>query len=198
MLRRDDVERLKSQLQESPGPVVTSALGSREQTPFLEAGFAPRESLYLLRHDLARIPTAGELTKIRNARRGDLDDVLRIDREGFDDFWVFDRNAIAHARKATPNHRYVVATIDRTIVGYAITGHAGRTGYLQRLGVAESARRQGIGGQLIADSLTWARRAGAQEVLVNTQEINDTARRVYERHGFVLDAERLTVLEWQR
>ena len=198
MLGRSDVERLKTQFQDAPGPIVTSALGHREQAAFLEAGFSRRESLYLLRHDLTGVPPENGPAKIRNARRADLDTVLQIDREGFDNFWVFDREAIAHARKATPNHRYVVATIDRTIVGYAITGHANKAGYLQRLGVAAQSRRQGIGGQLITDSLHWAARAGAREVLVNTQEINETARNVYERHGFVLDDERLTVLEWER
>lgn len=198
MLATSDVERLKNQYQDSPGPIVTSALGPREQVPFLEAGFVPRESLYLLRHNLEGIRADQGRAKVRNARRTDLDSVLKIDRQGFDDFWAFDRDAISHARKATPSHRYVVATIDRTVHGYAITGQAGKSGYLQRLGVAEQSRQQGIGGQLITDSLRWAQRAGAHEVLVNTQEINETARRIYERHGFTLDTERLTVLEWVR
>jgi hypothetical protein len=33
-------------------------------------------------------------------------------------------------------------------------------------------------------------------MLVNTQVINDNARRLYEHLGFVLDNEQLKVLEW--
>lgn len=197
-LQRNDVERIKNQLQDAAGPIVTSALAPREQSAFINAGFSARESLYLLRHDLISLPDTAGPSHIRNARRNDLDEVLRIDHEGFDDFWAFDKHALGHARRATPNHRYVVATIDRQVLGYAITGQAGKVGYLQRLGVATAARKRGIGGQLIADALRWSARAGAQSVLVNTQEINGAARRVYERHGFVLDDERLTVLEWHR
>lgn len=197
-LQRSDVERIQQQLQDDEGPIVTSALAPKEQHAFLSAGFAPRESLYLLRHDLTELPTPVGPAEVRAARRSDLDAVLRIDREGFDDFWAFDKPALAHARRATPHHRYVVATAGREILGYAITGKAAKTGYLQRLCVAAHAQKKGIGAQLIADALLWSARAGARSVLVNTQEINDAARRIYERTGFVLDDQRLTVLEWER
>ena len=196
-LTREDVERVKSQLANTQGPIVTTALAPAEQQPFLDCGFQPRESLYLLRHDLGNIgPTTG-WAKIRSARRNDLHKVLEIDRSGFDDFWVFDRQALTAARKATPDHRYVVATHQREIVGYAVTGRGGTTGFLQRLGVSSHHRRRGIGTQLVRDSLHWARGGGAHTMLVNTQEINAGARDLYEATGFVLDEQRLTVLKWE-
>jgi ribosomal protein S18 acetylase RimI-like enzyme len=45
------------------------------------------------------------------------------------------------------------------------------------------------------DGLLWARRRGAGSVLVNTQESNDAAVRLYERMGFVREANGLAVLE---
>ncbi len=197
-LDRSEVERVMAQLADTPGYVVTAALSSREQEPFLAAGFTPRESLYLLKHDLENIARPKGPCIIRNARRSDLGRVLEIDRQGFDDFWVFDRDALIAARRATPKNRYVVATLDQQIVGYAVSGHAGMTSFLQRLGVATEARRQGVGSQLILDALLWAQKVSGLAMFVNTQEINTTALQVYERHGFGLDDERLTVLEWQR
>jgi len=198
LLVRSEVERVLYQLDDDSGPVVTTALGTREQQPFLEAGFTPRESLYLLRHDLRNLPHVSSPTKIRSGRRGDLQRVLDIDHESFDDFWTFDRHGLTAARRATPSHRYVVAIHDRQIAGFAVSGHAGSTGYLQRLGVAKDFRKRGIGSQLIVDGLQWTIDQGASEMLVNTQEVNKAALRLYESHGFILDDERLTVLEWQR
>jgi len=197
-LTSSDVDRIKDELVDTPGPIVTSALTNREQSPFLAAGFSPRESLYLLRHDLRDIAEPSGPTTIRNARRSDLDAVLTIDHQGFDDFWAFDREALHAARKATPTHRYVVATHNRQVVGYAVSGHAGSTSYLQRLSVATDFRGRGAGSQLILDALAWGVRSGANAMLVNTQEVNLRALEVYQSHGFVLDDERLTVLEWNR
>ena len=197
-LDRSEVERVMEQLVDTPGDVVTTALSSAEQAPFLAAGFTPRESLYLLKHDLENLVRPTGPCAIRNGKRSDLDRVLEIDHQGFDDFWAFDRDALTAARRATPRHRYVVATLDQRVVGYAVSGHAGMTSFLQRLGVAADVRRQGIGSQLILDALLWAQRVSALAMFVNTQEINTTALQVYENHGFGLDDERLTVLEWRR
>lgn len=180
------------------GPVVTSAMTTVEQDGFVEAGFVERESLHMLRHSLRETPEHHDVTSMRAGRRGDTARVLEIDAESFDEFWKLDRNGLAAARKATPVHRYRVATIDRRVVGYAITGRAGRSAFLQRLGVDPEVRGRGIGAQLVTDSLRWAIGEGSSSMLVNTQVVNDNARSLYERLGFELDREQLKVLEWPR
>ena len=80
------------------------------------------------------------------------------------------------------------------IVGYAVTGRAGPRGYLQRLAVHPDHQRAGLGGALVVDGLRWLRRWGAKEVLVNTQEGNEPAVRLYEALGFELRPEGLAVL----
>lgn len=195
------VERIKKQLSSEPGPIVTTALVEREQRPFLDAGFQPRERLHLLSQTLPadRTPSAARTgVAIRAGRRGDVDATLEIDRRSFDSFWVFDRDGLASARRATPIHRYAVAHIDNRVVGYCVTGKAGTTGFLQRLGVDPDYRRQGIAGQLIDDSRAWAVRQSAQRILVNTQEINEGALALYLDQGFTLEADKLAVLEWVR
>lgn len=55
---------------------------------------------------------------------------------------------------------------------------------LEELYVAPELRGQGIGGELLTGALAECRRSGAQEMLINVDEIDHGARRFYERHGF--------------
>lgn len=193
----DDVQRLIAHLiPRTGGPIVTSALATIEQDGFREAGFVEREALHLLRHSLKSIPSHDRPTRLRSARRSDTSRVLEIDALSFDDFWKLDRDGLSASRKATPVSRYIVATIDRCIVGYAVTGRSGQATFLQRLGVDPAHRGQGVGGQLVADAIEWAIGEGGSSMMVNTQVINENALRLYERMGFVLDREQLKVLEW--
>lgn len=193
----DEVRKTLDRLPEVSGPVVTSALSTVEQDAFVTCGFVERESLYLLRHRLVDVPDIVSAATIRNARRGDITDVLEIDKASFDRFWSFDRNGLSSARKATPQNRYVVAVLDRTIVGYAITGSAGTTGFLQRLAVRPGHRGQRIGSHLVSDAAAWAVRRGCASMMVNTQTSNSEAFALYKHLGFTVDSDRLKVLEWK-
>ena len=197
MLTEADVRSAMRRLDPAAGPVVTSALSPVEQEPFTSFGFVERESLHLLRHDFSsRPPWTRNRLRIRSARRRDLDRVLDIDHASFDDFWRFDRAALLSARRATPVHRYVTARLDKEVVGYAITGVAGSTSYLQRLAVDPGARRLGVGSQLVHDAIEWAIGRGTLAMLVNTQKRNEGAVQLYRSLGFQLDDHQLKVLEW--
>lgn len=198
-LSTGDIERILAQLSDVQGRIVTSALSPMEQPSFRDAGFTTRESLYLLTHQLQDRPkeTKGR-HDLRAGRRTDTARVLDIDERSFDSFWALDREALSAARKATPVHRYRVATIDRKVVGYAVSGRSGRSTFLQRLGVDPEARGQGIGTDLIRDALDWAVSEGGTSMLVNTQTVNANAKRLYQSLGFVLSNDTLDVLEWTR
>lgn len=200
-LEDDDVQRILAQVATQEvarrGRIVTSALASSEQTAFRAAGFVDREALHLLRHRLTDIPAhTGSAHRTRAGRRTDLHAVLAIDRDSFDRFWALDREAFTAAKKATPTHRYRIALVDGTVAGYAITGRATQSSFLQRLGVAPEHRGKGIGSQLVIDAMHWAKNDGATSMLVNTQTSNENALRLYESLGFVLSAEQLMVLQW--
>ena len=125
----------------------------------------------------------------------DVDAVLGVDAEAFDAFWRFDHDGLADARAATPTHRFQVAVVDRTIVGYHVTGRAGILGYLQRLAVQPAYHGRGIGTALVGDALAWCRRHRCTSVMVNTQEANRRALRLYEHLGFIPEPHGLAVLE---
>jgi ribosomal protein S18 acetylase RimI-like enzyme len=185
--------------------VITGALSETEMVPFLDAGFQVRERLHLLNHPMTdiegrrrdgtpRVPTF-------RARRADRAAVLALDHEAFQPFWRLDEVALDESLMATPVARFRVTGGQRSLrsgrdplTGYAVFGWASDRGYLQRLAVHPDHRGQGLAESLIRDGLRWLRRRGATCTLVNTQEGNDKALRLYQRMGFVPERHGLVVL----
>jgi GNAT superfamily N-acetyltransferase len=170
--------------------IVTNAMSSTDAGPFLDAGFQIRAELDLLTRPLDEVPPRGAPTH----RARDRAAVLALDHRAFDDE-AFDAAALDAALRATAAVRFRIVGPPRAPSGYAITGAAGRRGYVQRLAVHPDARRQGIGAALLVDGLRWARRRGAREAVVNTHRTNVGARSLYASHGFVEHPTGLVVLE---
>ncbi len=105
----------------------------------------------------------------RRARKGDRGAVLELDHRSFDGFWRLDADGLTNAIEATPSSRFRVAEGADRLLAYAVTGRAGQHGYLQRLAVDPSVRREGYGRAVVFDGLRWLRRHGATQALVNTQ-----------------------------
>lgn len=170
--------------------VVTSALSPADSLPFVDAGFEVRERLHLLEHDLTSLPApngAADRRRCRRAWRNDRASVIELDRLAFDRFWRLEEQGLREALQATPAVRFRVADFDdsrRGAIAYAITGRAGRRGYLQRVAVHPDGRRQGWGRALVLDALRWLARHDVQRALVNTQWTNDAALALYESCGF--------------
>jgi ribosomal protein S18 acetylase RimI-like enzyme len=183
---------------------VTPALSPLEAEAFFQAGFGLFERLYLLSCSVADAtnltpsgPVGGQSpVKLVAGRPWHDRAVLDVDGRAFRGFWKFDRLSLGEAKTATPSKRYRVAKIDGRIVGYAVTGRAGRRGYLQRLAVDPEVQGRGIGKELVADSFRWLDRRGVDLSLVNTQESNATALGLYEHIGYRRQPEGLLVLRW--
>jgi ribosomal protein S18 acetylase RimI-like enzyme len=194
-----DIDRcLATLLQRGVSRAVTPALSPFEAEPFYQAGFELLERLHLLscRLDEASSGPVDSPARSRPGRPWHDAAVLEVDRRAFSGFWRFDRLALKEAKTATPSRRFRVARLNGDIVGYAVTGRAGPRGYLQRLAVDPAVQGQGVGSMLVNDSFDWLRRRGAEETLVNTQETNETALRLYERLGYRRHTQGLLVLRW--
>lgn len=162
--------------------VVTNALGPADTLPFVDSGFSVHERLHLLTHDLEHLP---EIThESRRARASDRARVLVLDARAFRPFWQLDAEAMTNAIEATPATRFRVAEGEEGIAAYAITGRAGRQGYLQRIGVDPGQQGRGLGRSMVADALRWLRRHRCRGAVVNTQLDNDAALTLYQACGF--------------
>lgn len=174
--------------------VITAAVTPSARDRLIDDGYHVRSELTALSRDLDvnhSLPSHLGLT--RRARGRDLDRVLRIDAEVFDSFWRLGTDGLHDARTATPQSRWRVNR-GPEVTAYSIAGRAGSTGYLQRLAVAAPCQGQGLGTVLVADALAWLRRGGARTAVVNTPPDNELALALYQRCGFRVESEPLTVL----
>ena len=163
--------------------LLTSAVSPGESEAFVDAGFSVRERLHLLALDLDGPPT-GATRPLSKATRRDRAGVLELDDASFDEFWRLGTVGLKDALTATPASRFRVGHEHDRVVAYAITGQAGRYGYLQRIAVHPDTRRAGWGRALVADGLAWAWKHGATRAYVNTQLDNERALALYRSFGF--------------
>jgi ribosomal-protein-alanine N-acetyltransferase len=83
-----------------------------------------------------------------------------------------------------PTISYLVADEDG-VVGYAVASYAGDIAELQRIGVAEQARRQGLATALLDEVVAHAPSTGADRMLLEVRADNAGALAFYADRGFV-------------
>ncbi len=197
--RPDNVQRaLESLVADGYVDVITSALHLDEAGVYLAQGFCEFDRLKVLAHDLVDLeptrPAPDPRFHLHRARRRDRPAALEVDALAFPPFWQLDESGLLDALHATPRHRFRLATVGDTVVGYAVTGRAGVQGFLQRLAVRPALGGRGLGSSLVVDALHWAARRRVARLLVNTQEDNHRALDLYHRLGFELTPTDLVVL----
>ncbi len=88
-----------------------------------------------------------------------------------------------------PTIRYLVAQQDGQqdgqIEGYAVASYAGDIAELQRIGVAEDARRTGLASALLDEVIAEAPSTGANRMLLEVRSDNAGALKFYAARGFV-------------
>ena len=175
--------------------IRTGALFPGSVGPFVAAGFEPIDELALLERSLVSYAPRHPSRRVRPVRRRHLDRVAAVDVRAFGSTWGNDRDALADIMHATPHARARTLSLDRSIVAFAMSGVAGRVGYLQRLAVDPDRQRHGAGSELVDDALAWMRRRGATTAMVNTASDNDAALALYDTFGFRRRSDCLVLLE---
>ena len=151
----------------------------------LSRGFIPYRRLYSYDKYDYTVPSQGNqrvITRRVDLKR-DLMALLTIEDACFEDLWRYD--AISFADIAATHPYFVVAELQGRVVGYQFNAVDADYGYLVRIAVHPSASGQGIGVRLMAEATRFFQQAHVTKILLNTQEDNTHAHRLYEWFGFV-------------
>jgi ribosomal protein S18 acetylase RimI-like enzyme len=184
---RRDVERVvEAARADGYSTLRTGALFPRAAAVFLELGFHPIDTLALLDLDLrtASIPAGVTTDDVRPLRRWQHEAAADVDRRAFGPRWGNDAATLRDIRGATPVHHARRIDVHGALAAIAISGAAGRTGYLQRLAVDPAHQRRGHAAALVADAIEWMQGRKLAEAVVNTGVGNEPALALYERFGF--------------
>jgi ribosomal-protein-alanine N-acetyltransferase len=131
------------------------------------------------------IPAAGNAhMRVRPFAAGDLDGVLAVEQAAFEPLWRYDGPGFLEVQSLYPY--FVVAEDENGIAGYQFNAVDGPTGYLVRIAVQPGAEGRGVGTRLLAEAVRYFAREHVHAILLNTEESNHRAHRLYERFGFHL------------
>lgn len=154
------------------------------RTVLLKRGFFPYRYLYAYDKIDFSLPALGNRqVAVRPVREGDIPALLAIEEACFEDLWRYD--AISFKDIAATHPYFVVAELDGQVIGYQFNALDGNYGYLVRIAVHPSVNSQGIGARLMAEAMRFFERERVQRIMLNTQEENIHAHRLYEWFGFV-------------
>jgi [ribosomal protein S18]-alanine N-acetyltransferase len=123
------------------------------------------------------------MISLRPMRTADLDVLLPYEDELFgSESWS--RQSYQDELADTELRHYLVAERDGQVVGSAGLLSIGETAQILTVGVLPTARRQGIGEQLVQALVAEATRRRAAEILLEVRMDNAAARQLYAKLGF--------------
>lgn len=117
------------------------------------------------------------------AQPTDLAAILALETDGFEQGAWSER---AWAEEICSERGHVLVGRDHAgaVVGVATFTEVGGIADLNRVIVRADRRGEGLAGRLVVAGMDWAHAAGADRVLLEVEEGNDSARALYERLGF--------------
>ena len=123
------------------------------------------------------------MTSIRRSRRDDLPSILRIEKKAFAlDAW--DRDMFLGYLACPERSVFLVAIVDRGVVGYALAFHSTTRAELHSIAVASAHHGKGIAVTLMRHVLASLRRRGFSAVSLNVRLENKAAIQLYRKFGF--------------
>jgi [ribosomal protein S18]-alanine N-acetyltransferase len=150
----------------------------------LTQGFMPYRLLYAYDKLDYAIPTQGnQEVIIRPVTASDIPALLPIEEACFEELWRYD--SLAFNDIAATHPYFVVAELHGKVVGYQFNALDGDFGYLVRIAVHPAVAGKGIGARLMAEAIRFFQRERVLRIMLNSQEENTYAHRLYEWFGFV-------------
>jgi [ribosomal protein S18]-alanine N-acetyltransferase len=150
----------------------------------LVRGFALHRLLYAYDKYDYSVPATGNLdVKLRPVEKRDIAALLAIEGACFEDFWRYD--ALSFEDIAATHPYFVVAELNGKVVGYQFNALEREAGYLVRIAVHPSVNGQGVGVRLMSEAIEFFKQEHVLRIMLNTQDDNVRAHRLYEWFGFV-------------
>lgn len=128
---------------------------------------------------------AGDGPRLRAIRLRALADAPEAFGSTLDDARRRDRDAWETQIEQLPTFVWREGEADLGMVRSAPHDGDREAAYLISMWVAPEARGRGIGAALVGEAVAWARRRGLRRLVLDVAEQNASARRLYERCGFV-------------
>jgi len=159
----------------------------------LVRSFALHRLLYAYDKFDYSVPSTGNTeVELRPVENRDIPALLAIEKACFEDFWRYD--ALSFENIAATHPYFVVAELKNKVVGYQFNALEDEFGYLVRIAVHPSVNGQGVGVRLMSAAITFFQQAHVLRIMLNTQDDNTRAHRLYEWFGFVRIVQRGFVL----
>jgi ribosomal-protein-alanine N-acetyltransferase len=134
-----------------------------------------------------------EEVRVRPATQEDIPALVRLDRVAFqEDMWRNGTDSFRHCLNRMA--LFVVAETQGRMVGYQFSYIEEGEGYVARVAVHPRSQNQRIGSRLLVEAIRFFRMRGVRNIVLNTQNDNHKAQRLYRRFGFRLAGEEALVL----
>lgn len=176
------------------GSVFSPALFPGSTRLWRRTGFDDYATLDVMERPLLGEPSGRAGIEVRSESRPDWDQILDVDREAFEGFWLMSRNGLVEAHDTNKTAVVLTARSDDRLTGYAIVGSQWGTAYLHRIAVRPADSGRGVGSALLDEAIRWATRTGARSMVLNVRPENARAKQVYQRAGFTDTGTALRVL----
>jgi [ribosomal protein S18]-alanine N-acetyltransferase len=111
----------------------------------------------------------------------DLEEVLEIESEQFDDPWSL---GILRDEIANPTRRYTKATLDGALAGYLGLMVVETEAHVNTLATSHAAERRGVATALLVEGIGAMIGRGVHDVTLEVAARNTRAQRLYARFGF--------------
>ncbi len=131
------------------------------------------------------VPSEGnQRIVVRPFQPTDAEPLAEMEKLCFEDLWRHDARAFREAARLYPY--FVVAEDEQGLVGYQFNVVDMKIGYLVRIATHPRAWGAGVGARLMAEAVHYFQRENVWKIVLNTEETNTRAHRLYEWFGFYL------------
>lgn len=195
------IDALLGKLRQDSRPLQLFALPSQGWliSALQQSGFQEVDQIRFYVRTQRDLPIFPTPARLRPVQESDLDLLAQLDSETFDPLWHMGRSDLLQLCFTA---RVQVAEIGGQLVGYTATAvynestrpFARSEAQIVRIAVRPSRQGQGIGRQLLADSISYAHAQSVYQIQLNTQQSNKTSQRLYESFHFRSQGSNVPVL----